>query len=71
MTAEEGTTSTTHAKIFRANLRQVDGALLEQKLLTLRKMRDAEAIRAMIRDVVPTYRQPQIPTQNDAAGKQG
>ena len=59
LTAEEGTTSTTHAKIFRANLRQVDGALLEQKLVTLRKMRDEAAVRAMIRDIVPTYCQPQ------------
>ena len=60
LTAEEGTTSTTHAKIFRANLRQVDGALLEQKLVTLRKMRDEAAVRAMIRDMVPTYHQPQV-----------
>ena len=60
LTAEEGTTATTHAKIFQANLRQVDRALLENKLLTLRKMRDQEAIRGMIRDIVPTYKQPQV-----------
>ena len=59
LTAEEGTTSTTHAKIFRANLRKVDGSLLEQKLLMLRKMREAEAVRAMLGDLVPSYRQPQ------------
>lgn len=55
LTAEEGTTSTTHAKIFRANLRQVNGELLEQKLAILRKMRDAAEIRSMIRDLIPTY----------------
>ena len=59
LTAEEGTTATTHAKVFRANLRQTDGGLLEQKLLMLRKMREPEAIRTMIRDLVPTYRQPE------------
>ena len=69
LTAEEGTTSTTHAKIFRANLRQVDGALLEQKLVTLRKMRDEEAVRAMIRDMVPTYNQSK--TRVSGSGKQG
>jgi FlaA1/EpsC-like NDP-sugar epimerase len=69
LTAEEGTTATTHAKIFRANLRQVDGALLEQKLVTLRKMRDEEAVRTMIRDLVPTYHQPQALACE--SGKQG
>lgn len=69
LTAEEGTTSTTHAKIFRANLRQVDGSLLEQKLVTLRKMRDEEAVRNMIRDLVPTYHQPQASACE--SGKQG
>ncbi len=62
LTAEEGTTATQHAKIFRANLRQVDGALLEQKLLMLRKMRDPVAVRKMIGDLVPTYRQPEQTT---------
>lgn len=69
LTAEEGTTSTSHAKIFRANLRQVDGILLEQKLVTLRKMRDEEAIRNMIRDMVPTYHQTQAKSCD--SGKQG
>ena len=55
LTAEEGTTSTTHAKIFRANLRQVNGELLAQKLQTLHKMRDAASIRSMLRDLIPTY----------------
>ena len=66
LTAEEGTSATSHAKIFRANLRQVDGALLEQKLLMLRKMRDAEAVRTMIRDLVPSYRQPACDRQEDS-----
>jgi FlaA1/EpsC-like NDP-sugar epimerase len=59
LTAEEGTTATSHAKVFRANLRQVDGSLLEQKLLLLRKMRDPQAVRTMIGDLVPSYRQPE------------
>jgi FlaA1/EpsC-like NDP-sugar epimerase len=59
LTAEEGTTATHHTKIFRANLRQVDGALFQQKLLMLRKMREAEAVRTMIRELVPTYSRPE------------
>jgi len=55
LTPEDGTSSTAHAKIFRANLRQVNGELLDKKLQTLRQMRDTAAIRSMIRDMVPTY----------------
>lgn len=67
LTAEEGTSATNHAKVFRANLRQVDGGLLEQKLLMLRKMRDPAAIRTMIGDLVPTYRQPERDSQSKVA----
>ena len=67
LTAEEGTSATTHAKVFRANLRQVDGGLLEQKLLMLRKMREPAAIRTMIGDLVPTYRQPERDSQSKVA----
>ena len=67
LTAEEGTTATNHAKVFRANLRQVDGPLLEQKLLLLRKMREPAAIRTMLGDLVPTYCQPEQDTRSKVA----
>ena len=67
LTAEEGTTATNHAKVFRANLRQVDGPLLEQKLLLLCKMREPLAVRKMIGDLVPTYRQPERDSQSKVA----
>jgi FlaA1/EpsC-like NDP-sugar epimerase len=55
LTAEEGTRATQHNKIFVANLRQVDGQMLDFELKTLCDAHDAEAIKKAIKNVVPTY----------------
>ena len=55
LTAEEGTASTKHEKIFVANLKTVDEEKLQQTLLALQSVsRPEEVIRELL-DVVPTY----------------
>jgi len=55
LTAEEGTTATTHHKIFIANLQAVDARKLEDGLNRLLKARDSFEIRKILGELVPTY----------------
>ena len=55
LTAEEGTTATTHQKIFIANLQAVDARKLEDGLNRLLKARDSFEIRKILGELVPTY----------------
>ena len=58
LTAEEGTTATTHEKIFRAKAAPVDHEALYEamdRLELVAQRPDREAIRAALRCVVPSY----------------
>jgi len=55
LTAEEGTTSTKHEKIFVANLKAVDEEQLQQGLIALQSVRQPDEIIQRIGKLVPTY----------------
>ncbi|HPT88752.1 MAG TPA: nucleoside-diphosphate sugar epimerase/dehydratase, partial [Bacillota bacterium] len=55
LTAEEGTTATTHQKIFIANLQAVDASKLEDRLNRLVQARSSFEIRKILGELVPTY----------------
>ncbi len=58
LTDEEGITHTTHEKIFIARPGQVDGALLQAQLETLRQAAEANdtaRVEALLAEAVPTY----------------
>jgi len=56
LTAEEGTTSTKHQKIFVANLKDVDEEKLYRGLAVLKNAQGAEEIISIIIDLIPTYK---------------
>lgn len=56
LTAEEGTNSTKHRKIFKANLKQVDIAKLEKGLDLLAACDEAEKIIKIMSYLIPTYK---------------
>ena len=59
LTAEEGTTSTHHEKIFTAKIsRRIDGREFATQLERLREAEKAETIRRCLQKLVPTYHQP-------------
>lgn len=58
LSAEDGTLPTQHAKIFRAKLRSVEGAFLDQLLAKLRKAvqnRSQAGFHAIFKEAVPSY----------------
>lgn len=56
LTAEEGTTSTKHNKIFMANLKKVDEQRLVEFLSQLRSTETAEDIIMIMSSMIPTYK---------------
>jgi len=56
LTAEEGTASTKHHKIFMANLKKVDEQRLVEGLLQLRSTARAEEIIMIMASIIPTYK---------------
>lgn len=65
LTAEEGTTSTKHAKIFTANIKRMNEAALSQGLETLRFTNDDEIILENLKNLVPTYKSEQGTPKNN------
>lgn len=59
LTAEEGTASTKHEKIYQANLKKVNGEKLEQHLNALHGEVEAKCVRQILSNLVPTYHQSQ------------
>ena len=55
LTAEEGTTSTKHRKIFVANLKVVDEEKLQRGLLHLQSVKHSNEIIKAMKKLVPTY----------------
>jgi FlaA1/EpsC-like NDP-sugar epimerase len=55
LSAEEGTTATTHQKIFRANLQAIDPKNLEQGLALLQQSRFSQETKRILAELVPTY----------------
>jgi len=55
LTAEEGTTSTKHEKIFVANLKMMDEEKLQRGLLSLQAIQHTEGIIHILMDLIPTY----------------
>ena len=55
LTAEEGTTSTKHEKIFVANLKVVDEGRLQRGLLMLQEVQQADEIVSILGTLIPTY----------------
>lgn len=68
LTAEEGVTVTRHEKIFRARVRPVDEQWLREnlsRLQTLARKGDETGIRRTLREMIPTYRAWQNPSQEE------
>jgi FlaA1/EpsC-like NDP-sugar epimerase len=55
LSAEEGTTATSHEQIFRANLQAVDLHDLEEGLALLQQSRFPQETRRILAELVPTY----------------
>lgn len=55
LTAEEGTTSTKHEKIYVANLKVVDEEIMQQGLQSLQQVIEAEKIVDILYKLIPTY----------------
>ena len=55
LTAEEGTKSTKHKKIFKAKVSHVDPEFMEKELETLWQTRDREKILTVFHELIPTY----------------
>ena len=60
LTSEEGTTSTKHKKIFKAQIQPLDTADLQQSLETLRTHRDAKTVLETLKHMIPTYQSKQL-----------
>jgi FlaA1/EpsC-like NDP-sugar epimerase len=56
LTAEEGTTSTKHQKIFVANLKKVDEQKLYHGLTMLKNETRAEQVITILMNLIPTYK---------------
>jgi FlaA1/EpsC-like NDP-sugar epimerase len=55
LTAEEGTTSTKHKKIFAANLKAMDEEKLRRNLLVLQSINQSDEIIQILSELIPTY----------------
>ena len=60
LTKKEGTTSTKHKKIFRAQIHPLDSTDLAQSIDTLRHTRDTKTILETLRHMIPTYQSKQL-----------
>ncbi len=60
LTAEEGTTSTTHQKIFKAKVMIVDHEIIKKELEKLWATRDREKILQVFHELIPTYHDEKI-----------
>lgn len=60
LTSEEGTTSTKHKKIFKAQIQPLDEADLQQSLQTLRDVTDTRIILQTLKHMIPTYKSKQL-----------
>ena len=60
LTTEEGAESTHHKKIYKATIENIDKNVLGDCLDKLEKERDALAIIALIKKIVPTYQSKQL-----------
>ena len=60
LTSEEGTTSTKHKKIFKAQIQPLDEADLKQSLQTLRETTDKQVILQTLKHMIPTYKSKQL-----------
>ncbi|MBR0261977.1 MAG: polysaccharide biosynthesis protein [Selenomonadaceae bacterium] len=55
LTAEEGTKSTKHKKIFKAKVMNIDPEIMKKELETLWNTRDREKILEVFHELIPTY----------------
>jgi FlaA1/EpsC-like NDP-sugar epimerase len=55
LSAEDGAEATTHEKIFTARIRQVDKAVLDEKIQALLQARTDAVILSLLKEIVPTY----------------
>ncbi|MPM59964.1 UDP-N-acetyl-alpha-D-glucosamine C6 dehydratase [bioreactor metagenome] len=69
LTAEEGTSSTRHEKIFVANLKDVDEQILYAGLVGLRSANGSDEITNKIAELVPTYINKKETTKNVAESR--
>lgn len=60
LTSEEGTTSTKHKKIFKAQIQPLDEADLKQSLQTLKETTDKQVILKTLKHMIPTYKSKQL-----------
>ncbi|WP_256211342.1 polysaccharide biosynthesis protein [Selenomonas ruminantium] len=60
LTSEEGTTSTKHKKIFKAQIQPLDESDLQQSLQTLKETTDKQVILKTLKHMIPTYKSKQL-----------
>ena len=60
LTSEEGTTSTKHKKIFKAQIQPLDEFDLQQSLKTLKETTDKQVILKTLKHMIPTYKSKQL-----------
>ncbi|WP_396147770.1 polysaccharide biosynthesis protein [Anaerospora sp.] len=60
LTAEEGTSSTKHEKIYVANLKAVDERKFQESLMLLKSEMQNNVIIHMLTDLIPTYRNSKV-----------
>lgn len=63
LTSEEGTTSTKHKKIFKAQIQPLDESDLQQSLQTLQETTDKRTILQTLKHMIPTYKSKQLEAQ--------
>ena len=64
LTSEEGTTSTKHKKIFKAQIQPLDENDLQQSLQTLKETNDKQVILKTLKHMIPTYKSKQLENEN-------
>ena len=60
LTSEEGTTSTKHKKIFKAQIQPLDESDLQQSLQALEETTDKQVILQTLKHMIPTYKSKQL-----------
>lgn len=63
LTSEEGTTSTKHKKIFRAQIQPLDEEKLQKNLQILSETTDKQIILQTLKQMIPTYKSKQLQEQ--------
>ena len=64
LTSEEGTTSTKHKKIFKAQIQPLDEYDLHQSLQTLKETTDKQVLLQTLKHMIPTYKSKQFEDVN-------